>query len=182
MPLLPFANCGNVEPPVHDCEWLFDTGQVVLATALGGLEPFIPPDACGEAFESYVSMGPPVPGFGEGLSVHLVSYGNHGEFKASDCEAGMFPRQAVLWQVQLWETCYPTIDQGGLPPKQTLDKVNEHVYAHGIAAYNAVVLGWASKTIHFPPQVTSMSVGPLFPLGPQATSVGWRFDVTTVIG
>lgn len=127
-------------------------------------------------------MNTPVHGYREGLSVHLVNFGQVTDFQGGDCATGMFPRQSATWQVQLWEGCYPTITQDGLPDFDSLNGVNEHVYAHGIAIYEAVVSGWVNKTILLPPQVSSMQVGRMTPLGPEGPAVGWRFDVTTVIG
>lgn len=183
MPLLPFATCGQYEPPDAGCGFLYDTGQAILAAALTGLEPFIPPDSCGQSFDAYVSMNAPVAEFCDALSIHLVSYGpSAARAITSECADGAYPQQVAKWQVQLWENCYPGATADGPPPIPTLDAVNEHVYAHGIAAYVGAVSSWASKTILLPPQVTSMTFGDLTPLGPQGLAVGWKFDVATVIG
>ena len=183
MPLLPFATCGDIPTPDAGCSFLYDTGQAILAAALTGLEPFIPPDSCGQSCDAFVSMGPPVAEFCDALSIHLLSYGPTGQrVFPSECADGAYPQQVAKWQVQLWENCYPGATTEGGPSVELLDHVNEHVYAHGIATYVAVVSGWADKSIVLPPQVTSLTFGDLTPLGPQGLAVGWKFDVAAVVG
>ncbi len=188
MPLLPFSAC-DPSPPEHNCGFLYDTAEALLAAAADGLDPFLPPADC-DTFDTYVSMNAPVAEFYDALSIHLVRYGatnsaaNMGNLAA--CNPGVYPQQRADWTIRLWENQYPaaeeTDEQIVVPSPDRLSAVNEWLYAHGIAIYNAVVAGAVAGSLGLPPQVSKVLVGDLTPLGPQGASAGWSFNVTTVIG
>lgn len=182
MALIPFDNCSNGDGP-DDCSTLADVGQALAAAALIGLEPFIPEGKCGDDFHTYLSMGQPVAEFCDGLAVWLVSFGPKSQPRVSDCAVGVWPVLRANWRIELWENCYPTVDGlGRIPTPDELDYVNRHVYAHGSAAYNAVMAGWYDKTMLLPSSVTGVEINQLTPAGPQGGAVGWKFDVATDFG
>jgi hypothetical protein len=191
--LLPFADCDDPDPPDHGCGWLFGVGSEILATALSGLVPFLPPEDCESRFDAFVTMGPPVAEFHyDGLSVNLITMGAEGrdaerEQRGTGCGPRPFPRLRAQWGIELWENCYPAMsraDDGRIevPDPQTITAVTEHVYAHGIAIYNAVLVAIAEGTMDMPHQIDRVYAEPLQPLGPEGAAVGWRFRVNTVIG
>lgn len=182
MPLIPFDPCsGDAEP--GDCMVLPDIGEAILALGLVGLEPFLPTDECGYDFHTYLSMGKPVAEFYDALSIHLADFGPDPRATINACASGLWPTLIATWQVELWENCYPVVDDNGIPPTaDELNRVNRFVYAHGLAVYNAVLAGWLNKTGIFPPAVDGIRFGPMQPLGPQGTAVGWKFTVTTELG
>jgi hypothetical protein len=181
MALSPFGGC-NPTPPPGDCGLLFDVGEAILGSAVLGLEPYLPTEGCNETFDTYVSMGQPVAEFCDALSVNLVSFGPSGTLRLSECSTGVWPDLVAEWRVELWENCYPTLDDAGNPPTfDALHQVNEHIYAHGLALYNASLAGWLNKTATYPPKVQNVTFGPLTPAGPQGGAVGWKFAVSTVI-
>ena len=182
MPLIPFDDCsGDAEP--EDCTALADIGEAIVALGLTGLEPFLPTGECGHDFHTYLSMNKPVAEFYDALSVHLVEFGPDPREVYNDCASGLWPTLVAQWRVELWENCYPVVDDNGkIPTADELNRVNRYVYAHGLAAYNAVLDGWFNKTGIFPPRVTGVSFGKLTPLGPQGGAVGWAFTVNTALG
>ena len=182
MPLIPFDPCsGDAEP--GDCMVLPDIGEAILALGLVGLEPFLPVGECGYDFHTYLSMGRPVAEFYDALSVHLTDFGPDQRTSISSCASGVWPTLIATWQVELWENCYPVVDDNGIPPTaDELNRVNRFVYAHGLAVYNALLAGWLNKTGIFPPAVGQIRFGPLQPLAPQGAAVGWKFTVITELG
>lgn len=188
MPLLPFSACDPSQPE-HDCGFLFDIAETLLAVAAAGLSPFLPDGSC-DPFETYVSMGPPVAEFYDALTIHLVRYGPTVQAGRMDgmaaCNTGVYPQQEALWTLRLWENQYPAAeeqdDQIIVPAPERLHAVNEWLYAHGIAIYNAVVAAAAAGSLGLPPVVSKARIGDLTPLGPQGLAAGWGFNVTTVIG
>lgn len=185
MPLLPFARC-DVPEPETPCDFLFDTGQAILDVALAGLGPYIPASDC-DSFSSYVSLNRPVAEHYDALSVHLVDYG---PFRNADQPLATIYR--IQWRVELWENQYPGAeridDNLVVPSPDTINDVNRHVYAHGMAVYNALMVGTANcgcghqGGFDFPDQIGRTTLGPLVPLGPTGTAVGWAVTVFTEVG
>lgn len=198
MGLIPNTNCDVAELPPQGCDFLFQTGEAILLAALIGLGPYLPdPDGpCAEEFATYVSMGPPVAEFYDALSIYLVSYDQTAESKARMARVTDNPRHVLpvfiaTWRMSLWENSYPAAEKtpdGELisyPSPQQLHAVNASVYAHGIAAYDALAVSIyaGSQTIRedMPRQIEKITVGGMRPLGPQGTAVGWGWDVTTEV-
>lgn len=177
MGLIPPADCGVLAPP-DTCTTLFDVGEAILASALIGLEQFIDP-SCGEEFHSFVSMGKPaVLPDQDFLAVWLQSFGPQGGPHLNDCASGIWPQFAAQWQVELWEHCYPSVnDVGQLPQPDELHAINAHVYAHGLATYNAAAAAWYNKQGVYPP-IGGLSFGPMLPIQPTSKATGWTFSVT----
>lgn len=194
MGLLPFSRCDPVELPVG-CEFLVLIGEALLTAGLVGLAPYLPPTEgpCADPFSSYVSMGPPVAEFYDALSVHLVSYGQTPEStgrlnRIPDNPPGVYPMNQAVWRVSLWENQYPAVQVEGdeiiyFPTPEAIHAVNRHVYAHGIAAYDATQTAIYHGGIRddLPAKVEKVTLGTMFPLGPQGMAVGWAWDVVTEI-
>lgn len=189
MPLLPLANCGEItEPDDTGYEWLFETGAAIMAKAWFGLAPFVPPadSPCSPGLFSYISVdAPPAEFHGDILAVYATSIGPSAAAVNQQALLGClvnYPQLQIEWTVDLWENGYPTIDREGqrvtVPDPDTLHNVNQWVYVHGLAAYNAVIQGTVDGSIDFPSVINNTVVGPLVPLTPEGGVVGWRFRVT----
>lgn len=191
MALIPFSPCSPPEPPETNCDWLAEAGNEILGAALDGLADFIPSGSCDDTFDTYLSMGPPVAERYDALSVYLQRFGPtpqavNERARAGDCPPAIFPSQQALWQVTLWENCWPAARTEGetiiVPAPERLDAVAQHVYAHGIGMYEAVVAAMVNNTWNMPEQVTLVTVGDMTPLGPQGLAAGWTFPVTMKVG
>lgn len=183
MGLIPAVDCSILEPPT-DCTTLFDIGEAVAAAAMIGLEPFIPAADCDPPIESYVSMEKPVAIPGQDmLVVWLASFGpKAGGRPIGECSSGFWPDFEAEWRVELWEHCYPSIDDlGRLPTPDELHRINAHLYAHGGGVYNAVLASWLNKSGVYPPKVQNMTFGPLTPILPDSKVTGWKFTVRTTV-
>lgn len=199
MPLLPNTRCGPPAPETS-CDFLFDIGSDLIEAALVGLAPYLPePDnACGDTFETYVSMGQPVAELYDALSVYLVSYGLTPESSGwqgrhSRDVLGVSPQFQAVWDMALLENCYPVAEKNAegdiiyLPTADALHDVNRYVYAHGIGAYDALSVAITQGTLPNPvgptgrPRVEKHQLGPMLPQGPQGAAVGWRWQITTVM-
>ena len=187
MPLLPFAAC-DVPAPQTDCEFLFDTGRLLLDIALAGLTPYLPPSEADDTFDTYVSMGPPVAEFYDALSIHLVSFGAPPARRApASSNTGVWPVQVAEWDMRLWENVYPVPRSAGegviaVPPPAEYQAVNRHVYAHGTAIHNALTTAQVANTLGLPRWVDKVTIGALKPISSalgESGAVGWKIEVAT---
>lgn len=190
--LLPRVDCDIEEPPEGSCTFLHDAAVAALDAALVGLDPFLP-DAeepgCAP-FRAYVSMNRPVAEVYDSLSIHLVRYSLHPESKrladsTGPCAPPISVRHIAAWRMELWENGYPVgrkTDTSYTPPApETLDAVNAHLYAHGMAAYSALHTAIARRGqpdgIVLPSVIEKVAVGDMVPLGPDGGTAGWAWDV-----
>lgn len=191
MPLLPLGNCGTFTPPVDGCHFLFDIGEAILAAALTGLAPYLPDPTspCAPGVQSYVSVNVPPADNCDVLAVYMTSYGPSQagltrEARGASC-APSWPEMEAVWQAELWEAAYPTVDEVGgsfsVPDPSVLDQLNRHVYAHGLAAYNGVMGAWYNRTLTLPAPVDRLVFSSLVPLGPEGGCVGWRWQMRATI-
>lgn len=181
MGLIPAVACSELEPP-EDCDLLFTIGDALLATASAALDPFMTDDDCDPPFQTYVSMERPavVPGC-DLLAVWLTRVGP-GRANIAECASGIWPDLIAEWQVELWEHCYPSIDDlGRVPTPDELHRVNAHLYAHGAAIYNTTLASWLDKQGVYPSGVANMTFGPLVPILPNAKVTGWKFTVSVTV-
>lgn len=192
MGLLPLSPCATPEPPDTNCAWLADAGAEVLAAALDGLLPFIPPTGgpCEDTFDTYLSMGPPVAEQYDALSIYLLRLGPTPtaatRMAANGSCDGIYPKLQAQWEVQLWLNCWPQArrveDHFVLPAPEKLSNAAEWMLAYGIATYNSTMLASIGDTWEMPAQITNVSIGDLTPLGPQGQAVGWKFPISMVVG
>lgn len=180
MPLLPFSSC-DVPAPEGECDFLFVTAERLLAVAAAGLEPFLPPSACGDTFDTYVSMNPPIAEWYDALSIHLVTYGN-APSRSQAPEFGAWPPQQATWDMRLWENSYPVMHDNEVPPPSLYTSVNAHVYAHGMAFREALLGAKMTDGLGLPSQITETLIGPLTPQRGEAGAVGWKVEIITRVG
>ena len=181
MPLLPFSRC-DVPAPEGVCDFLFATAEQLLAVAAAGLEPFLPPSGCGDSFDTYVSMNPPIAEWYDALSIHLVTFGT-APSRSAVPEFGVWPQQQAKWDMRLWENCYPApTKESPYPSPATYNAINAHVYAHGTAIHQALMVAKVRDALGLPATVAECVIGDLTPLGGpagDAGAVGWKVDITT---
>lgn len=183
MPLLPFSRC-DVPAPAGDCDFLFATAERLLEAAASGLTPYLPPSACGDTFETYVSMNPPIAEWYDALSIHLVTYGAQ-PTRGQAPEFGVWAPQVAEWDMRLWENAYPVMVDDKVPPASLYNAVNAHVYAHGMAFRDALIAAKMGDTLNLPAQIGETVIGALTPLGGSGSSagaVGWQVKITTKVG
>lgn len=179
MPLLPIAECGDVPETPPGCADLFDLGEAILDAAWAALAPFAPTidSPCYPGVNTYVSLGRPPADMTDLLAVWLVQLGPTGRSLTQAARGAPFAVTEALWQIDLWETLYPSPtgddDTIILPPPDLLHEVNRYLYAHAHAIYTGVL----SSLTELPCQTAIP--GALQPLEPQGGSAGWTFRVTT---
>ena len=182
MALLPFSRC-DTPAPEGECEFLFATAEALLAVAVEGLAPFIPPADCGDTFDTYVSMNPPIAEWYDALSIHLTAFGAR-QVRGIP-EFGVFPPQRAEWDMRLWENQYPVMRDDRVPLPEHYNAVNAHVYAHGLAMHQALVGKKVLGALGLPPVMGETVIGDLTPLGGSggdAGAVGWSIKITTMVG
>lgn len=175
--LIPEGNgCQPIEVP--ECNALFDMGESLLDAAYVGLQAFEFDDGspCAGHLDRVISLGQPSADLCDVLFAWVVNYGatNRDVGRAEFAAGGSLisPSWQPTWQVELWESAYPTAEVPGgvqikLPSTERLHEINRLVYAHGIAMYHSVLEDVVCG---------SLRLSQLMPLAPQGGCAGWMFQ------
>lgn len=159
---------------------IWDVTNAVLGSAWRALSQF------GEEvrnIDSYVSLNEPADLCCDLLTAYVPDYGPDPRSSAREANSasptGLPMQVETRIIVQLWEGCYPTVDDHGrTPDPTTLSAVNERLYQHGFAIFNGVANDYRTGDLFVAPcQCPRLVFGKLRPLGPRADCAGWTFEV-----
>lgn len=191
MGLMPTTLPCDLPDAPSGCAALFDMGEDILDTGMEALEPFMVADeGCPDcpAFDGFVSHGePPIhPDHCDVLAVWLVDFAPYADDQKVSVPGparGMIQSWRAHWRVELWEDCYPLIqgdEQPEIPELGLYNEIHRHIYAHGLALYNALFLAWRDNTIFGDGNGACIDLlwGQLTPIEPRGTCAGWAFDLT----